>query len=977
MPSHTPSNAFGRPRRSKSVPSVRHPQLKHARSFNSSELAHQEALTAAELAFERATARYAAANGLEYSTVTNAAHPTLGSYTPQLGKNQSVRFTGSNAVKVRELPNTRRELSKHQEASNLKDRAPQPEYVETIAASEPSSYRRLRKTKSMFSSSKPPSNLFTDSAHPSKGHFKRESMRSSDYQNDLPRLPDRRLRRSFSFLRGVTDRLSTSNQQYVTNDAAICAARDQYLRQLEEQRLEEQPSFLDLARKRKTQKGFRRTVRASSISSHGTDVQPPLLSIDEVKGKSISHKARSVSQTLKKTLKRVFGRSSPNVPKLPVQHLSAAKAHYGDRSDNYSEHHYPPIPSPDIGLLRRVDSRESILRDVTGFNESKAHTGSLRSLTTLDESNNHQSRVTSWTNSTAANTVEMPQFVERKRLSIIKEDGGPHQPSSSAGRCMDPRDRYAIFRQPVRLDSPGPAAAQRVYSALQREIHKGEQNAALDDSETRTDSSSDRSSPEAPNGTLRKSSSSHIRNDGLPTTILRTYGIPLSKSGSITSNPTTSMDESFLQPGQGRRGLPNHENRYIEPVERLSPQQVAQLNEPELPSPKKPLREVKSAFFPSEPRIERRTTSPYRRAIYDSSEDPTNAEGHNACTRPNAWLASPRIIASAHNDGSTTSGSVYSRTEGGHSPRAIDSSLSLLKTDSSGEPGTAVIISSRLQSPGHPGSPSSPTRQVSYQSSGEWKTWMASEVSLFENHVPKNDGIYNALPNKESGHKREKAQWDGEDVVIGKLMKPIHPTNQPLGTLQTKANARPALQEMMSRSNVERAPLHDVKTSEKEKIPLQKENTPDPFSQRPSNKHVTAEDENTGSISPTTAFTGPHAKASQFTLSSRSENNSSATSANSRNSPERAKRLRKLQSKSSQSLNKINTSPRTDPVVYEIQATQAPPNGSPFTLNRVAQSFSSPFNQMASKQALVGTSPKNRRSQMRTSDESGGDHAFL
>ena len=977
MRSRTPSNASSRLQHSKSVPSVGRPQLKHAKSFNTSELAHREALTAAELAFERARARYVAANGFECRSATNAAHPALGSYTPQLGKKQSVRFTGTNAVKLRELPNTRREVSDYQEPSDLKDKSLRPEYVETVVASEPSSYRRLRKAKSMFSPSKPPSDFFTGGTHTSRGHFKHESMRSSDGHNDPPRLPDRRLRRSFSFLRGVTDRLSTANQQDTTNDAAIRIARDQYLRQLEEQRLKEQPSFFDLARKRKSPKGFRRTVRTSSTSSHGTAVHSPLPSVNQVKERSIGRKARNVSQTLKRTLKRVFGRSLPDVPKLPEQHLSATKAHYGEISDDESERHYPPIPSPDIGLLRRVGSRQSIMRDLTGYNENKALTGSLRSLTTADENSNHQSRVTSWSNSTIANTVDMPQLVERKRLSIIKEDGGPHQPSSSVGRYVDPTDRYAVFRQPVRLDNAGPAAAQRVYSALQREIHKSEQYATLDDNEARTDSSSDQSSSRPPNGTLRRTSSGHISINGQSVTNSQTYGIPLSNPIPFTSSPITTGDEAFLRPNQGRFGLQDYGHRYIEPVERLTPQQIAHLNELELPSPKKPLREVKSAFFPSESRIERCTTSPYRRAKYDSSEDPTDAYNHNAYASPNAWLAYPRIMAPVRDHSATMSESVYSRTEGEHSPRAIGSSASLPKTDSSGEPGTAVIITSRLQSPGHFVPPSSPWRQASDQSSGEWKKWMASEVSFLENRVPENDGIYNALPIKESGHKRENAQWDGEDVIIGKSVKPIHPIKQPLGMLDTEANARHPLQETMFCSNVERSPLHEVKTSEKEKSTLQKENAPKMRSQTPSNKHLTTEDENMDSNSPTTTFTGPYFKASQFTLSPRSENNSPTTSANSRNSPERAERIRRLQSKSSQSLNKTNFSLGIDTVAHETQATQMPTNGRPCMLSRVEQSFSSPVSQIVSRHNLVGTFLKSRRSQLRANDESGCDPAFL
>ena len=979
MPSRTSSNASGDPRRSKSFSSTRPQQLKHAKSFNTSELAHHEALTAAELAFRRARERHTADAGYEYGSPAYTMRPALRSEGLQLERQQSVRFTGSNATKTRDLPHTRREVSEHQEGPDQENKNLRPEYIETIISSEPSSYRKLRKAKSLFAPGKPPSVVSTDGTQTSRAHFKHDSMRFSDSHNSLPILPDRRLRRSFSFLRGVTDRLSTANRQHAVNDAAIQIARDQYLRQLEEQRIKEQTSFVNLAKRRNSPKGLRRTVRTSSTNSYGMAIKPLLPFAEPPKVDNMFRKARHVSQTLKRALKKVFSRPLPDEPKLPEQHLSATKAHYRGRFDDYNgEHHFSPIPSPDVELLRRVDSCESIIRTMTGFNESEAPAESILSVTIGDETSNHQSRVTSWTNSTAANTINMPQLIERKRLSIIKEDGGPHQPSSSAGRYMDPIDGYAVFRQPVRLDNAGPVAARRVYSALQREIRKSEQTVALDDSDIGSDSSSEQlNSLPSHHGTLRTNSSGRKGMDDQLATDPQAQGIPVSRSVLLNPTPTVNVDGTFLRPDHGRYGLPNYEHGHIEPMDRLTPQQIAHFNEPDIPAPKKPLREVKSAFFPSESRIKRNTTSPYRRVMHDSSRHTNQMQDEDCCKKPNIWVSSPRLMAPIRNKSAAISESVYSRTEGGHSPRAPGSSMSLPKSDSSGEPGSAVIITSGLQSSERTLPTSSQRPYVSENSSGEWKKWMASEVSFFEDHRPEHDRIYNALPVKESGHKRENAQWDGEDVSIGKSSKPISLSKQPLGMLLTKANTRLSLQRRMSGSNIERFPFQNVNPTEKQESSPQKENTPKTCAQKRLDKQPIAESENKFSTPAGTTRGGPRPKNQQLTLSPRSEKKNSPASTNSRSSPERAELLRRLQNRSLQSLNKTSSSPKMSLNGDETEIAQTPPTDSLYKPDRAEQSFPNPSSKAAGSKALVGGFLKSRRSPMRISDESGGDPVFL
>lgn len=82
---------------------------------------------------------------------------------------------------------------------------------------------------------------------------------------------------------------------------------------------------------------------------------------------------------------------------------------------------------------------------------------------------NTRSRVTSWTDSSMAGSVALRSGpLELNRLSVIKEDGGPHQPSSSAGRHIG---GVGLFQEPLESTTSNgqtllPVDSQRIYSAL-------------------------------------------------------------------------------------------------------------------------------------------------------------------------------------------------------------------------------------------------------------------------------------------------------------------------------------------------------------------------------------------------------------------------------------------------------------------------------------------------------------------------------
>ena len=951
---------------------------------------HQQALTAANLAFERANERANAKQGPhEHNTPTISDNDSRS----KLGRRQSVRFTGATAIPLRNRSITRREAPDYRTdygpyksqlvaqshkvepsfASNETALAavihPVGEFGESDIASVPSSYRRLRKAKSMFSPSKAPSAVFGDGVPYSRRHFHRQSFQSSDTCREPLPFSDRRLRKSYSFLRGVSDRLSTSSRQYETTDAAVQLARDQYLRQLEQQRLKEQPSFIGLGSRRKSQKAFRRTVRTSSTNSYGSAIASPLASVEPPTVKDLGRRARSLSQTIKKKIKRVFKRSSDAEGTIPEQQIKASYPHYGDYIStlNGSEQRYLPVPEPDAELLRRVSSRES-LRSMTQIRvENGTRPGSIRSAHSDEEESNGKSRVTSWADSTAANTICVPQTMERKRLSIIKEDGGPHQPSSSAYQREGTSDGYATFRQPVRQSSAGrvtgPVDPKRIFSALQKKIDENNRKAAMEDSESGTDSSFSHRKPRPPSmGTLKRTSSIRKGAEARSSPSLRSHKANVPTSGVFSPSAMDSFNDNFYQ---SQNQSPDQEYKQQgSPDLRmgLTLQQIAQMNENDVPITKRPLREVKSAFFPPTMRLERSSPSPYRRAMHTSSDAEAESPSHTVHGDHSRSAGRLNAVTGRLRSGSVTeSVSIYSRSSGGDAPKGTRSSISLAMSESSGEAGTAVII---MDHSGERDQSSSPvTVQHGYSSvasSGNWRNFMATQVASLEEFGTRQELTNGALPIKDSGHKRENAQVNGDEVNIGRLQSPTMVPRQPFANIKANSNAPNVPKQKISYSQVDRSPLRSIDLSVNTGNAKQNENA---LLRKTETERRTI----SHAIEPSGA---PKQQNSHSSLKMQTERRGSPATSNSRYSPERAERLRRMKSSSATSLGKPQPQNENHAFCRIPSDKDHDPDGSD-------NSPSTAQTQAGNNHRLVNSFLKNRRSLMKMSEDSGTDPAFL
>lgn len=995
------SNASRRPRRAKSTPTVRpSPIILMTPSTGDAETTHQHALTAANLAFERANERAMAKEG---PIGQDTASPADNGGGQKLGRRQSVRFTGPTAVPSRNRSITRREAPsyttsdqayesqleplspsvEHSISSNERVLAalaqPIGEFGENDNASAPSSYRKLRKAKSMFSPAKAPSAVFSDGLPNGRRHFRRQSFQSSDAYIEPLREPRPPLRKSYSFLRGVTDRISTSSRQYVATDAAVQLARDQYLSQLEQQRLKEQPSFLGLSNRRKPHKAFRRTVRTSSTNSYGSAIASPLASVEIPKAKDFGHRARSLSQTIKKKIKRVFKRSSDTEATIPVQQIKASHPHYGDYiwTSDGKEQRYPPVPEPDAELLLRVSSRESVTYPSPVRAEKDDRPGSIGSAHSDDDESNGKSRVTSWTNSTAANTVTMPHTLQRKRLSIIKEDGGPHQPSSSARQYEVTSDGYASFRQPIRQSSlgriNGPIDPKRIFSALQRKIDENNRKAALEDTESSTDSSSGhrkaRRSSRAPRRTSSIRKGAKARSNSLP----RPRAV--SPSGSVIFSPSAmeSFNDEFYQHGSRSPDREYEQQDSPQLQNGLTPQQIAEMNERGTPLPKRPLREVKSAFFPPNMRIERSSQSPYRRTMHASGD--TEAQSPS-CTNIGDGLRlgvpSSGVAGQLRNGSVAGSVSVYSQSPGGDLAKATRSSISLSLSENSDGAGTAIIITGpplQDEQSAHP--VVTQHRYSSIASSGNWRNFMATQVASLDDFGSRQERIDDAPPIKDSGHRREDAQIDSDEIKVGSIQsRPVNPA-QPLAVLQRESNALRSSKHMSLESLTDRPPLKAIGPSSNVGNVIHNESAPSSKISEYSRKTSNVENERRAFNSVQEPYGGLRQQNSHSSLKMQTEKRASPSTAHARYSPERSERLRRLKSSSVTSLAKPlsqneNQTSRHIPSVEEEYDPDRPEKVSGV-----------PPTQAGNNHKLVDSFLKGRRSMMRFSDDSGADPAFL
>ncbi|CUS14697.1 unnamed protein product [Tuber aestivum] len=312
--------------------------------------------------------------------------------------------------------------------------------------STPSSYRRLRKAKSVFSVSQ---------MHPQRAQDKPSAALPPELSSREAMMMNRR--KSTSFLRGGTEFMPDSMRRQLEE-----AGEDRPSQQQQQQPyVKERKPFYLSASCRRSQKpvAFPETVRAKKVpKEQSTD----FISVR----KAMSETARKVFGSMK----RVFGVRGKLEDAFPEQHVPASRYHFSDfvpPSDLHSD--IRDIPEPgSIRIRSNIVSRAPTFRTVPSFEMLHSIAGSIRDVTP----NPPQSPVSTIrgvsvpTDGTSTwNSTLDRQSAPKKRLSIIDENA-PH------------RIRESLYEPSVVVEPTQPRyEARRVYSALMKRLDEGPTNA--------------------------------------------------------------------------------------------------------------------------------------------------------------------------------------------------------------------------------------------------------------------------------------------------------------------------------------------------------------------------------------------------------------------------------------------------------------------------------------------------------------------
>ena len=736
------SDASTHLRRTKSATSVKQRRHEHLiQEPLNPETARIHALTAAHIAMglasERASiemrrsadpARFDSNAGRSGHCAAARSQPIRSSPASELRRQRSIlQSKGSSIV-----------LSSHNPTENpypdlsYYTAHPPSELGATGYGSEPSSYRRLRKVKSVVTPRKPAMGLHNrSSCSPSSG---RTLQNAKSSVGDAEKGLKLGLKRSMSFLRGSSGNLSKpfkrAESQTKQHDEAIRLAQEQFLNDLEQQKLRKKKSFFT-TKIRPPQKPFRKTVRSSRTTEFGDGVKSENRVVYSFKPES---KSRSISASFRDKMKHIFGRSVSNKDKFPTQQLDARRPYFHDYVDGSgTESALDQYFVDDNDATARGSLYIPSNHEHDSFEDLDQLSATLRSAQSMDSlHSDSRSRVTSWTTSTMTNSVEARGTpLERKRLSIIKEDGGSHQPSPSIGRHVG---GIEVFPKPLPSQSAHgqpalPVDSHTIYSALMKRIDQEEADA---------ESSQGPGNPvDEESNTLPSSAQSHQ-------TALAIHAVPSEPSPCTIAPDKEHRQFSIVsQPWHEGSGMTQQElAQDNENVERRRVRLAEQEHQP--------------SFFPFSDHSKPRTPSPFKLALKARKENSGISQ-----SEPDSVVVgqSADSDAQVQDQLSTSSDSIYSRTTGGHANlHMLSGHTSPEDTDNSPPMGGMVTII--------------PTREARYprltpsqvqlhrarsSERGEWKGWMGNQMTGLNRHNSR----------ASTSHHPAHAQMDGDDTAIG------------------------------------------------------------------------------------------------------------------------------------------------------------------------------------------------------------------
>ncbi|CRG87178.1 hypothetical protein PISL3812_04195 [Talaromyces islandicus] len=669
-------------RRSKSAPSVRRRQpAASAPESLDPKTARHHATKAASLAMTQAKGK---SHVSHEERKAKSEDVTSASATTTIRRSSSIRFAQEaglpnhhNATVSHNPSRVPRETRSSNEKHLLVDTCTGNEFQgfgnEEIFA--PSSYRRLRKARSMFSTKSMRNNRGSETVPSTESPHTDYSLRTKSTETAAD--THRSLRHSLSFFNGNSQTIRRAKSQHTMGARSRVSEEDYPIPG-------SHPSPHSRER-RLAQKSLRPAPRAMRELSPDDDVVPAT--------NGLHKKARALSLNIKKRLKWVFGRPGYVEDELPEEPA------FGSPYEGNAIFDSPTtVGGTSPPILRPKQSFESIATSA--------------------------SRVTSWTNSTAGNTIKAKPNTGRNHLSTIAE-GGHSVTGQHFGVPEMHESSKGEYQQGKKIDS------QRVYSALMR--HLGV--AASKDGERVLSSGTVRGYPVI----TERSSSVQSQREGRS---IRQMASDVSMKTARTSLPVDSRPESPQ----------NHSSysRYLETTRPVIPAKAVMHGG--LPSKRSSssLRESESPFFPSSASMKPKTPSPYRvamnsiREIEDSDND----------------AASVVVKQAANTRRVSTSPSIYSRTPSGCAVSRDD-----LQHEIEGpmRSGMATIFDSQVPYRSPKKNASSPTANLRSKNSAEWKKWMDSQI----NNIAVFEAPRLSSPLDVRKHHRENAECDEEPLRMG------------------------------------------------------------------------------------------------------------------------------------------------------------------------------------------------------------------
>ncbi|KAK3996319.1 hypothetical protein QBC44DRAFT_318714 [Cladorrhinum sp. PSN332] len=702
-------------------------------------------------------------------------------------------------------------------------------YLESLAAADeyytpedniaslPSSYRRLRRSRSMFSSEAQGSNGGDEAQPLTRTSQTRKLFYSEPRKSERePSMPQLWAPKSMSFLknrhllRSGTGVNPESNARAPTLSESSNVQEDPYYpaRQLE---LQPGPKTSTLFGSRGRGGGadsrMRKSLRSSSSSAEGSGLFNIGPSIPVDKQDNLRFKARKVSKSFKTKLKSFFtlSKSEDTPSTIPSQHIEAKKTHVTDGFGTFGSSNAEHEAQSDDGWgpIRTVQAKMPSLQ-LAPPNVLCSNKGSLESLRSEREHNRQVSddkSLTSWAHSGPSTLTSQQQQQwrewERQRLSIIKENG-THAPSSSGRRKALGPD---LFQYPDNSETGNPTPtipsvdSQRVYSALMRRMEAIDAQIAPRMGQLPRPHTADM--VDTPTRASRGSRPSEKQKAAPVITLNPRAAFRGERSRSDSAGTVGSLHD--VPEPSGSDGLPLFAPSTS--AGRAGERSVSDRN---------------GAFFGSPSSHLFRTKSPYRRAIrrsMEEEENPRSQQPHDSAQGPGS-IASVVVSGMAESDSNSAkdlgySESVYStdkiemREEEGDASREIEGHEHAVEGPTEDEE-----VPVTYQPVGY--------RETSSASSVDWKTWLSANIAKLDSSPtrPMPIEVEFALPTmprsfpSPSGHVREAAQIYGEDdgddgdyfgIPVVSTRQPKLPTT-PLSSVEPNVVKLTPLQRCIKRS---------------------------------------------------------------------------------------------------------------------------------------------------------------------------------